>query len=323
MEKLWKQKVSKFDILKNLIKYKKLWYNHVTFLWWEPFIQWVFFDALNIAKKLWYTILVTTNATTLHINSQAKKFLPLIDELILSVQAIEKGPQQIISRTKNYVIWKEVFENIKKYFLWKTLKSNIVVTQDNLEYLYEIVRFLNENNIREISITYPDIAYTYYEEKFILDRIAPKYSDCLFQILRIIEFSNKNKIKLKIVDFPLCVFKNYDINKIIEYSDDFDYWTRTKLFFNKNEYLHSSKEINDSSNKFNENLFHKVFYEIKYFFNKNKLYQLYKNIPRKRSHINKCRKCSYKNICWGPSIYYNKLYWFKEIIPIKPWKMFK
>jgi DNA-directed RNA polymerase subunit K/omega len=32
MEDLWNQKVTKFDILRNLIKYKKLGYNHVTFL---------------------------------------------------------------------------------------------------------------------------------------------------------------------------------------------------------------------------------------------------------------------------------------------------
>jgi hypothetical protein len=32
MEELWQEKVTKFDILKKLIKYKKLGYNHVTFL---------------------------------------------------------------------------------------------------------------------------------------------------------------------------------------------------------------------------------------------------------------------------------------------------
>jgi len=66
---------------------------------------------------LGYTILVTTNATTLHIDSQASKFLPYIDELFLSVEAISIEDQQLISRTKNYVHWDNVFENIKKY--WK------------------------------------------------------------------------------------------------------------------------------------------------------------------------------------------------------------
>ena len=67
MEKSWDKKVSKYEILKKLIKYKKSWYNHVTYLWWEPFIQPVFLEALKLWKKLWYTILVTTNCTTLHL----------------------------------------------------------------------------------------------------------------------------------------------------------------------------------------------------------------------------------------------------------------
>ncbi|MBT3726697.1 hypothetical protein HOG21_03185 [bacterium] len=61
--------------------------------------------------------MVTTNATTLHLDKQAKKYLPYIDELILSVEAIDKDLQQKISRTKVFVRWEEVFKNIDLY--WK------------------------------------------------------------------------------------------------------------------------------------------------------------------------------------------------------------
>jgi wyosine [tRNA(Phe)-imidazoG37] synthetase (radical SAM superfamily) len=64
-----------------------------------------------------FTTLVTTNATTLHLEKEAEKYLPLIDELILSVEAIDKDLQQKISRTNVYVRWNEVFDNINKY--WK------------------------------------------------------------------------------------------------------------------------------------------------------------------------------------------------------------
>jgi len=64
-----------------------------------------------------FTILVTTNATTLHIKKEAKKYLPYIDELILSVQAIEEKTQKKISRTNVVVKWDKVIENINKY--WK------------------------------------------------------------------------------------------------------------------------------------------------------------------------------------------------------------
>jgi len=142
MERNWNQKITKYDILKKLIKYKKRWYNHVTYLWGEPFIQEVFLDVLKLAKKLNYTILVTTNCTTLHIEKEAKKYLPYIDELILSVEAIEKELQQKISRTDVFVRWEEVFENITKYWSWKFFKANIVITKDNLKELVNIVKYI-------------------------------------------------------------------------------------------------------------------------------------------------------------------------------------
>ena len=85
---------------------------------------------------------MTTNATTLHIEKQASKFLPYIDELFLSVEALSKESQQKISRTKNYVQWEGVFENITKYWQGSMLKANIVITQDNLMQVQEIVEYL-------------------------------------------------------------------------------------------------------------------------------------------------------------------------------------
>ena len=79
MEKMWKTKVTEAEIFKKLIKYKQKWYNHVTYLWWEPFIQQNFLFALKIWKKLWYTIMVTTNWSMIQYEKIAKKYLPYID----------------------------------------------------------------------------------------------------------------------------------------------------------------------------------------------------------------------------------------------------
>ena len=296
MEKFWNKKVSKEEILKKLIKYKKLWYNHVTFLWWEPFIQEVFLSALKIAKKLNYTVLVTTNCTTLNIPKQAEKFLVYIDELILSVEAIEKEKQQLISRTKNFVSWEWVFENIKKYWSWNMLKANIVITKDNLKDLVEIVKFLYKNWITQIAITYPDIAFNYYKKEFILDKIAPRYIDCIDYIYDIIDFSKKNNIRLKIADFPFCVFKKENIDNIIKFTDEYDYQDRLKLDFNKDEFSHL-KNLN-----LHQNL---------------SLNSKLQKLPRDRAHCDKCLECIYKDVCWGPSIHYEKLYSLDEINPIK------
>lgn len=286
MQKAWKQKVTKYEILKKLIKYKKLWYNHVTYLWGEPFIQWVFRDALLLAKKLNYTTLVTTNATTLHIDNQAQKFLPYIDELFLSVEAISIEDQQKISRTKNFVTWDKVFENINKYWKWKTLKANIVITQDNIEILEEIVEFLHKNKLKEIAITYPDIAFNYYWKEHILQKVAPTYKKCVNKIIPIVKFCSQNNINLKLPDFPFCVFPEENRENYIKLTDDYDYSTRLKVTYDN---LELKREDLKSEN----------------------------DLPRQRKNIKKCKTCKYNKQCWWVSRFYDKLYSLDEIIPIK------
>lgn len=285
MEQAWNKKITKYDILKKLIKYKKLWYNHVTYLWWEPFIQWVFLDALKIWKKLWYKILVTTNCTTLHIDNQASKYLPYIDELILSVEAIDKDRQQVISRTKTYVKWEEVFINIKKYWAWNYLKANIVITKDNLDILFDLVKYVFEKWVNNIAITYPDIALWYYWKQHILEKVAPSYTDCANVLNEIIKFCEDKNINLKLPDFPFCIFPNNDIERYIKLTDDFDYQTRVKVD-------HKDEEED------RKNLIEK------------------KEIPRERYWLEKCDTCKYKWKCWGPSLYYKELFWLDEINPI-------
>lgn len=282
MEKVWNKKVSKFDILKKLIKYKKLWYNHVTYLWWEPFIQPVFLEALIIAKKLKYTVLVTTNCTTLHIDTQAKKFLPYIDELIISFEAIDKELQQRISRTNVYVHWDWVFNNIEKYWKWHFLKANIVITQDNKNKLYELVEFLNNKGVKNISITYPDLDLLYYWKEHILKNVSPKYEECILEIVRIVEFCSLNKVNLKIVDFPFCIFPIEKIKDYIKITDDYDYQTRIKLTYDNLEL--DRKNFTDEDKK-----------------------------PRKRKYVSKCNNCLYNKKCWWVSEYYWELYWLEEI----------
>ncbi|MDD2870377.1 MAG: radical SAM protein [Candidatus Gracilibacteria bacterium] len=286
MEKNWTKKVTKYDILKKLIKYKKKGYNHVTYLGGEPFIQPVFLDALMLGKKLGYTILVTTNASTLHIVSQASKYLPKIDELILSVEAIDRETQQKISRTNVYVQWEKVFENIYTFWKGAYLKANIVITKDNLEILSDIIIYLKEKGVKDIAITYPDIDIEYYGEKHILETVAIKYSDAVKKVLPIIDYCDKNNVNLKIPDFPFCVLPYDENNKYIKLTDDYDYQTRVKI-------LSSDHEL-DRKDLSNISL-----------------------TPRDRKHSEICLECKYKNICWGHSVGYESLFGLSEIKAIK------
>ena len=285
MERQWSKKVSKYDILKKLIKYKKQGYNHVTYLWWEPFIQSVFLYALKLWKKLWYTILVTTNCTTLHLKKEAKKYLPYIDELILSVEAIDKELQQKISRTNVFVKWEEVFKNIEQYWEWNYLKVNIVITKDNLKELFNIVKYIVWKWVKNIAVTYPDLDLEYYWKKHLLEKIAPTYRECISEVIKINNFCEKKELKLKIVDFPFCVFPKDIIDNFIKKTDDFDYEWRIKLHYNW--------KVLNRNNLFSD--------EWK---------------PRERKNIKKCDKCIYIKRCWWPSIVYKYLYWYNEIKPI-------
>jgi len=290
MENKWNRKVTKYEILKYLIQYKKQGYNHVTFLWWEPFIQWVFLDALILWKKLWFTILVTTNATTLHIEKQAKKYLPYIDELILSVQWINQNTQQTISRTKVLVYWEEVFENIKKHWNWTYFKANIVITQDNLVELFNMVKYLKKNRVPDIAITYPDIDLLYYWKEHLLKHVAPTYSDAMVEMIKIKEYCDIHNIHLKIVDFPFCLFPENNRESYITQTDDFDYQNRIKVW--------------------------EALYEIEW--DKNVwIVSRDENSPRERAHIDICKKCIYSKMCWWISKSYDELYSLTEFKNIK------
>jgi len=282
MEQAWNKRVSKYEIIKTLVKFKKKWYNNVTYLCWELFFKPVFLDALKIWKAFWYTILVTTNASTLHLEKQAKKYFLYIDELILSVEAIDKKLQQTISRSKVFVDWERVFENINKYWHWSYLKANIVITKDNLNYIIDIVNFIIWKWVKNIAIAYPDIAFYYHTKKHIINRVAPKYSECISIVEEVFDYCNRNNINLKITDIPFCIFPKNNLKKYIRSTDDFDYWTRVKI---------SSKWL----------ILH------------DKDLKMKKNLPRDRFWEDECEKCIYKWKCWGPSIHYKDLFWLDEI----------
>ncbi len=259
----------------------------MTFLWWEPFIQGVFEDALKIAKKLDYKVLVTTNATTLYLDSHASKFLPYIDELILSFQAIDKDLQQKISRTNVFVDWEKVFENIKKYWKWDYLKTNTVITRDNLWELLKFVEYIYSKGVKNMAIAYPDIVKDdYYTNEHIKTKIAPTYTESIWEIIKVVNFTKRNNINLKVTDFPFCVFPRENLEEYIKITDDFDYGTRVKIT-NEEEKLdrRDLKSVNE--------------------------------IPRDRFRIDKCEGCIYKWKCWWPSRFYEKLFWLDEIEILK------
>jgi MoaA/NifB/PqqE/SkfB family radical SAM enzyme len=189
-----------------------------------------------------------------------------------------------------FVRWEEVFINIKKYWKWSFLKVNIVITKDNLYELFDLVKFVVERWVKEIAITYPDLDLRYYWKEHLLDKVSPKYSDSILEIIKIDEYCWANSVRLKIVDFPFCVFPKSKLENFIIKTDEFDYWNRLKI---------------------GTELFEGWSLEPREVIDRNDL------IPRERRLIDKCNWCKYNKLCWWPAVNYKELYWYDEINPIK------
>lgn len=274
MEKTWDKIVTREEIMKKLIKYRKQHYNHVTFLGGEPFIHPVLHFATRFAKKIWYTTLVTTNASTIQFEKQAEKHLPSIDQLIISVPIINKEIQPIINDTKGVIDFENVFLNIKRYWKWNFLKINTVINIYNLNEISSIIEFVWKRGAHEISITYPDITIPYYSIEHIKTKVAPRYWAVKDKIESWVNMAEKVGITIKLVDIPFCCLPD---QKYITYTDDYCYQTRLK--------------INNMEEEISRDIF----------------------LPRQRKKIKNCEWCQYWNICWGPSLHYNQLYEINEI----------
>lgn len=279
IDKYFFKEIPEIEIFKILLKYKNKWYNHVTFLWWEPFIQSNFLFSLKIAKKLWYKILVTTNWVLLPYENKSKIYLKYIDELIISIPIIDKKFQPIINWVTNILDFDKIFNNIKKYWNITFLKINTVINRYNYNKLNSISSFLikYKNLINEVSFTYPELNRTAYCEKYLLSKVSWKYLDFSFYIEKEIDFLEKNWIIWKIVDFPFCILSN---DKYIKLTDDINYQNRNKInnsWIEKNQWEH---------------LFWK---------------------PRLRINIYKCYWCKYNGVCWWPSYDYLYFFWDSEI----------
>ncbi len=278
MKIAWNKEVTKKDIFSKLLKYKKKGYNHVTFLWWEPFIHPILNYALKLAKKLQYKTLVTTNASILQFDKEAEKNLFYIDELILSIHTINKTLQTKLNRTTSPIDFNKVFKNIKKYWNGNFLKINIVINKFNLSWIEEVLDFLKTHNIKDISITYPDIIMPYYKKDYVLKNIAPSYNKIKQYINIWFDKAYKYSFNLILADIPFCILPK---KEFIQYTDDYNYQTRLKID-------HSNIEIDRKQ-----------------------------DLPRRRKQVKACKICYYNNICWWPSLHYEELFWLNEIKPFK------
>lgn len=271
------RKISNEEVLKKLIFYRKKWYNHVTFLWGEPFIQKNFYFSIKTAKKLWYIVLVTTNGATLHVEKQAEKFLPYIDELFISVNALSKEKYRKIHGVPYYTDYSKVFRNIHKYWRGSFLKINTVINPFNVWDLRDIIEFGWKSWVHEVSLTYPDVYKKFYSPSHKKENIFVRYEYLRSLIWELFQAAEKSWISLKLVDIPFCIFPK---EEFLKNTDDYSYENRLKL--------------DEHEKELDRNIVS----------------------PRNRLHTINCRWCKYVNTCWWASVEYVKIFWCWEVTPI-------
>jgi len=140
-----------FNIVKNeLLEFKKLWYNSIWFLWWEPAIHPNFLEIIRFANSLeFYNIEVISNWTKF----DNKEFLlrainNWLTRISISLHSIISGQEELLTWWIKWVL-KIKLESIKnilyyynKWFLKKELSINIVITKINYKVIKKTILYL-------------------------------------------------------------------------------------------------------------------------------------------------------------------------------------
>jgi MoaA/NifB/PqqE/SkfB family radical SAM enzyme len=200
-------------------KYKSANYNHVNLLGGEPFLEDNFLKILKIAKEYGFLAAVTTNGSVLANEKIAQTHLSLIDDLIISIHGHNQS--LVNKQCNNKFLFSQqarAFKNVKKNFKGRILKANIVINNINYQYLTNIVQYIIENGIKEISLT--SMSIEDYNKDY-----AVKFTQLKPYLNKISEIGVVDDIKLRFSDIPLCVLgNNYFLanNLYFDQRDKFD-----------------------------------------------------------------------------------------------------
>jgi MoaA/NifB/PqqE/SkfB family radical SAM enzyme len=213
-------------------KFKQQGYDHLNILGGEPFLQPNIAMILKLAKEYRFLVAVTNNGSLLGLEEVAKNNLPYIDDLILSIHGHN---QELVTRqSKNPKLYGQLlkaFINIKKYFSGRLLKSNTVINSLNYKYLLDIVKFIEQGGINEMSLT--SMSIDEHNKPVIV-----KYGLLAPILKEVSDYAKQKNIKLRFSDIPFCFLgSNYYLANNLYFDDRQKYdvdgkevvWDREKV----------------------------------------------------------------------------------------------
>lgn len=244
----------------------------------EPTVHRNFFEIAKYAKEIGYKVFIITNAIMFADEKFAKKVLPFIDELMVSIHGHDKNSHD--KNTNNNGAFEKLIaglKNIKNNFTGR-LEATTAITVYNYKTLIEIAKLVKECDIREyqcMTIVPTGQGCADYE------KINPSLSMIKSHIEKVIDYCDRNNISVRFSGVPMCVLgKNF--------AHSHDLWENVKLGDNQDSDIRLWQEPGKEKDFL---------------------------VDMGRIKTKKCNKCLYAEICGGIYKKYYEIFGDDEINP--------
>lgn len=200
--------VKKENIFKYLEQNKGAGFEAVNIHGGEPTIRSDFIEILEKVRDCGYPeVILQTNGRRLAKKEFAEQTANLnVVEYVVSLHGMDEETNTAITKAKgSFTQAVTGIENVKN--LGRKVRSNSVISKDNLPYFDQLVDLIISLGVDHINISALHTAGTAFRN---FDEVTPHYDDLVELIPRIINAANKAGTRITLEGFPLCVIKGHE-----------------------------------------------------------------------------------------------------------------